>query len=219
MIVETTPMPRRNRVSPFGTIIATPERGTFMGNRGRLHDEDGLVRRPWQVKRWLLCVLEFRGRKRVIMAPDRYTELFFLDEATGLAAGHRPCAECRHSRFVAFRDAWAAGNPTFVAAARASADLLDAHLHAERLGPDRSKPTFRAKLDDLPDGVFVLGKTDVATACLLWQDHLLVWSPGGYRRRAERRGSEEVEVLTPRSTVAAIRAGYIPHVHPTASEA
>jgi hypothetical protein len=212
-------MPRQNRVTPFGTIIATPERGMFMGNRGRLHDEDGLIRRPWQVKRWLLCVLEFRGRKRVIMAPDRYTELFFLDEATGLAAGHRPCAECRHSRFVAFRDAWAAGNPTFVAAGRATADLLDARLHAERLGPDRSKPTFRAKLDDLPDGVFVLGKTDVATACLLWQDHLLVWSPGGYRRRAERRGSEEVEVLTPRSTVAAIRAGYIPHVHPTASNA
>jgi hypothetical protein len=212
-------MPRQNRVTPLGTIIATPERGTFMGNRGRLHDEDGLIRRPWQVKRWLLCVLEFRGRKRVIMAPDRYTELFFLDEATGLAAGHRPCAECRHTRFVAFRDAWAAGNPTFVAAGRAAADLLDARLHAERLGPDRSKPTFRAKLDDLPDGVFVLGKSDVATACLLWQDHLLVWSPGGYRRRAERRGSEEVEVLTPRSTVAAIRAGYIPHVHLTASNA
>ena len=85
-------MPKQNRVTPTGTIIATPARGTCMGNRGRLHDDQGRIRRPWQVRRWLLCVLEFRGRKRVVMAPNRYTELFFLDEATGLAAGHRPCA-------------------------------------------------------------------------------------------------------------------------------
>src|SRR5579883_3295915 len=103
-------MPRRNRVTPSGEIIATPERGTMMGNRGILHDPEGCIRRPWQVKRWLLCVLEFRGRHRTVMAPNRYTELFFLDEATGLAAGHRPCFECRRGRFLAFRDAWAAGN-------------------------------------------------------------------------------------------------------------
>lgn len=88
-------MPRQNRVNPFGEIIATPERGTFMGNRGVLHDEEGRVRRKWKVKRWIVCVLEFRGRKRKVMTPRRYTELFFLDEATALAAGHRPCAECR----------------------------------------------------------------------------------------------------------------------------
>src|SRR5262245_61405643 len=102
-------MPRQNRVTPFGEVVAVPERGTFMGNRGVLHDEGGRIRRAWLVKRWILCVLEFKGRHRAIMAPDRYTELFFLDEATGLAAGHRPCAECRRSRFLAFRDAWAAG--------------------------------------------------------------------------------------------------------------
>ena len=88
-------MPRQKRVTPFGSIIPTPERGTFLGNRGVLHDEHGRIRRPWQLKRWIVCVLQFRGRKRTVMTPGRYTELFFLDEATALAAGHRPCAECR----------------------------------------------------------------------------------------------------------------------------
>jgi hypothetical protein len=99
-------MPRQNRVTPFGDIIATPERGTFMGNRGVLHDQQGNIRRQWQLKRWLVCVLQFRGRKRTVMSPGRYTELFMLDEATALAAGHRPCAECRRERFNAFRSAW-----------------------------------------------------------------------------------------------------------------
>src|SRR5580658_8982867 len=94
-------MPRQNRVTPFGYLSATPERGTFMGNRGVLHDSEGTIKRPWQVKRWLICVLEFRGRKRTVMTPGHYTELFFLDEATALAAGHRPCAECRRPRFLA----------------------------------------------------------------------------------------------------------------------
>lgn len=208
-------MPRQNRVTPFGAIIATPERGTFMGNRGRLHDEAGRVRRPWQVKRWLLCVLEFRGRQRIIMAPNRYTELFFLDEATGLAAGHRPCAECRHDRFVAFRDAWARGNPEFVPEQGATADVLDSRLHLERVGQDRSKQAFRAKLGELPDGVFVVRNEGEPAACLLWQGQLFDWSPGGYRRCESCSDIEEVQVLTPASTVAAIRAGYVPAVHPT----
>ena len=103
-------MPRQNRVTPFGEIVAVPERGTMMGNRGRLHDDEGRIRRPWQVKRWLVCLLEFNGRHRQVMAPDRYTELFFLDEATALAAGHRPCFECRRKSYNAFVDAWAIGN-------------------------------------------------------------------------------------------------------------
>src|SRR3954451_12489199 len=104
------PMPRQNRVTPFGEIVAVPERGTMMGNRGRLHDGEGQILRPWQVKRWLICLLEFNGRHRVVMAPDRYTELFFLDEATALAAGHRPCFECRRKSFEQFAAAWAVGN-------------------------------------------------------------------------------------------------------------
>ena len=210
-------MPRQNRVTPYGAIVAIPERGTFMGNRGRLHDAHGRIRRSWQVKRWLLCVLEFRGRKRVVMAADRYTELFFLDEATGLAAGHRPCAECRHGRFVAFRDAWARGNPELGGAERVTADIIDARLHAERLGPDRSKRTFVARIDDLPDGVFVVRHGGAESPCLLWQGQLHTWSPGGYTRDTACDLAEEVEVLTPRSAVAAIGAGYVPEVHPTAN--
>src|SRR3954465_1148608 len=103
-------MPRQNRVTPFGEIVATPERGTMMGNRGRLHDAGGRIFRPWQVKRWLICLLEFNGRHRQVMTPDRYTEPFFLDEATALAAGHRPCFECRRARFLAYRVAWATEN-------------------------------------------------------------------------------------------------------------
>jgi hypothetical protein len=149
------------------------------------------------------------------MAPDRYTELFFLDEATGFAAGHRPCAECRHGRYIAFRNPWTAGNPHFVASGRVSADELDTQLHAERLGPARSKRTFRAKLDELPDGVFVT-RSGGERANLLWRGRLLQWSPARYQQLQVRRGAEEVAVLTPQSTVAAIRAGYVPDVHPSA---
>src|SRR3954451_8147614 len=129
------PMPRQNRVTPFGEIVAVPERGTMMGNRGVLHDARGRIFRPWQVKRWLICLLEFRGRHRAVMAPNRYTELFFLDEATALAAGHRPCFECRRGRFLAFRDAWAAGNRESIGPEAIRAAMIDDRLHAERVGP------------------------------------------------------------------------------------
>jgi hypothetical protein len=209
-------MPRTNRVTPLGDVVAMPERGTMMGNRGVLHDADGRIRRPWQVKRWLLCVLEFRGRHRTVMAPNRYTELFFLDEATGLAAGHRPCFECRRSRFLAFRDAWAAGHRPVRPAETIRADGMDDQLHAERVGPGRSKRTFCAQLDDLPDGVFVdLGGPD-GRATLIWGGRLFDWSPRGYTRRRSPPRGREVSVLTPPSTVHAIRAGYVPDVHPSA---
>src|SRR5271169_3259583 len=148
-------MPRQNRVTPFGEIIAVPERGTFMGNRGVLHDAEGHIKRAWQLKRWIVCVLEFRGRKRQVMTPGRYTELFFLDEATALAAGHRPCAECRHAPFLAFCNAWMTAHPSNNGSARPTADEIDSRLHTELLAPDRSKRSFVAALDELPDGVFV----------------------------------------------------------------
>ena len=209
-------MPRRNRVTPFGEIVAVPERGTMMGNRGILHDAEGRIRRPWAVKRWLLCVLEFHGRHRTVMSPNRYTELFFLDEATGLAAGHRPCFECRRGRYMAFRDAWAAGNPDVMGPEPPRADDIDDRLHAERVAPNRSKRTERAKLDDLADGVFISLDGRDGETCLVWGDGLFVWSPGGYRQRRRRPKGEVVTVLTPRSTVRAIRSGYVPEVHPSA---
>jgi hypothetical protein len=209
-------MPRQNRVTPFGEIVASPERGTFMGNRGRLHDQSGRIRRAWQVKRWLVCALEFRGRKRVVMASDRYTELFFLDEASGLAAGHRPCAECRHGWYVAFRDAFIVGNPGVVQPGRSTADAIDARLHADRMDPEGRKRTYRTRLRELPDGVLVITNGAAPSVCLLWHGLLHAWTPSGYKRHTRIRTAEEVQVLTPRSTVQAIRAGYVPEVHSTA---
>jgi hypothetical protein len=210
-------MPRQNRVTPSGEIVAVAERGMVMGNRGRLHDVDGRICRPWQVKRWLLCRLEFNGRHRVVMAPDRYTELFFLDEATGLAAGHRPCFECRRRSYNAFVDAWAAGIGHELGAGRPTAASIDDRLHEERVGPNRSKRTFRASIDELPDGVFVALDEGGGRAHLIWDGQLLAWSPGGYTSGLPLPVGDEVTVLTPRSTVAAIRAGYGPEVHPSAS--
>jgi hypothetical protein len=135
-------VPLQNRVTPLGELVAVPERGLVYGNRGCLHDEQQRIRRQWQVKRWIACRLEFRGRHRADpMPPGRYTGLFFLDEATALAAGHRPCAECRREDYIRYLEL----------AAETRADPLDARLHAERLGPRAESP-----LADLPDGAFVL---------------------------------------------------------------
>jgi len=187
-----------------------------MGNRGVLHDAEGRIGRTWQVKRWIVCVLKFRGRKRQVMTPGRYTELFFLDEATALAAGHRPCAECRRERFNAFRKAWRSARPGAKGLPPPSAEEMDSRLHAERVDPDGSKRLFRASLDELPDGVFVRRADSAEDAYLVWDNGLLAWSAGGYIERIERPKKAEVLVLTPASTVAVIRAGYAPEIHPSA---
>jgi hypothetical protein len=208
-------MPRQNRVTPFGDIVAVPERGTLMGNRGCLHDDAGRIRRPWQVRRWIACVTDFRGRKRQLMTPGHYTELFFLDEATSLAAGHRPCAECRRERFNAFRGAWLAASK---GSSLPTAEEIDRRLHAERVNPDRTKRCFTATLAELPDGVMVGHEAWGDSAHLVLGDRLLAWSAAGYTGRVARPGDLEVEVLTPESTVAAVRAGYTPDLHATASK-
>jgi hypothetical protein len=208
---------RQNRVTPFGDIIATPERGTLMGNRGVLHDAEGRIRRVWQVRRWIVCVLEFKGRKRQVMTPGHYTELFFLDEATALAAGHRPCAECRRERFNAFRTAWRSAHPGTSASPLPTADEMDRRLHAERVGPDRSKRLFGANRDEMPNGVFVRHAAWGDGAYLIWNDGLFTWTAGGYTRRLDRPKKAKVSVLTPEATVAAIRAGYAPAIHPSAA--
>ncbi|HEX3456598.1 MAG TPA: hypothetical protein VHR97_01465, partial [Candidatus Baltobacteraceae bacterium] len=130
-------MPLQNRVTPFGEVAALPGRGMLMGNRGVLHDDDRRIVRTWDVRRWIACVLEFRGRKREVMTPRRYTELFFLDEAAAFSAGHRPCAECRRADYVRFRDLWVArfGRP-------AGADDVDARIHGDRLD-GKTKRTYR----------------------------------------------------------------------------
>ena len=201
-------MPHPNRVTPEGQILADPARGMFMGNRGCLHDDAGrLGPTRWRHPHWVTCVLAFKGRRRPIMAPHRYTELFFLDEAVALAAGHRPCAECRRADYLRFRAAVA---PTPLAA-----PAIDLALHAARVTRGRAQITFAAPLDDLPAGTF-LRLPGVTAPLLLVEDRLMPYAPAGYGAALPRPLRAIVTVLTPRPTVTALRNGYRPVLHPTA---
>ena len=207
-------LPRQNRVTPFGELIATPERGTLMGNRGGcLHDTTQRIVRPFASRRWIVCLLEFKGRRRSIMTPGRYTELFFLDEATALAAGHRPCAECQRTRYDLFRERWAAANPDLAATARPSADDMDRVLHAERLGAGGTKRTYRDRLSRLPVGVMIAD--DEHRVFLVHKGGLLRWTPGGYAAPEPLAEDIEISVLTPRSVVRAIARGLPVGMHPS----
>ncbi len=203
-------MPLRNRVGPDGEIFATPARGTLMGNRGgAIHNDRREIVRPYASRRWIACVLEFRGRHREVMSPGRYTELFFLDEAVALAAGHRPCAECRRERFNAFKAAWARSHGldagTFV-----YADAIDEELHGARFSRPGGKVTWEGRLESMPDGAFI--RMDGAN-WLVWGDRLLRWSPEGYVERRERCENARVEVLTPQPIAGVLKHGYTPGTH------
>jgi hypothetical protein len=212
-------MPFQNRVSPFGTIVATTARGTLMGNRGCLHDRHDHPVRLYQGRRWIICVLEFKGRTRKPMPPGHYTSLFFLDEATALAAGHRPCAECQRERFTTFRAHWAAANPELAGSATPLVETIDATLHHERISNhhrqrDKIKLTYTEQLDRLPDGVFVtLEMRDIPH--MVRGNQLFPWSFAGYGQPIARTDAT-VQVLTPRSIVQTIAHGYVPGVHPSA---
>jgi hypothetical protein len=201
--------PLRNRVTPGGDLIATEHRGTMYGNRGVLHNDDLVLVRRHQVRRWLVCVLEFRGRRRKIMQPRRYTELFFLDEAVALAAGHRPCAECRYAEYQSFRAAWAAAHGL---GEEPAADDIDLVLHGQRGPVNGARVTHVAPLRDVPDGVFIVWDDDY---WLLHDGQLHRWTPAGYTDRRDPFDGPAA-VLTPRSTVDTIRTGYRPAVHPSA---
>ncbi len=199
-------MPLQNRVTPTGQITAQPWRGALMGNRGILHDAEGrLGTARWRHNNWVCCVTEFRGRYREVMpppgSPTRYTALFFWDEAGALAAGHRPCAECRNADWRRFKAAWAAaGLPG------RRAHEIDRVLHAARVTRTRQLVTHEAGLATLPDGVFLTLDTEAAPL-LKWRGHLWRWSPEGYTDAGPGH-SGTVRVLTPSPTVAAIAAGY-----------
>lgn len=197
-------MPLQNRVDPYGTLFRTAARGTLMGNRGgAIHSEHREIVRQYASRRWIACVLEFKGRWRAVMSPRRYTELFFLDEAVALAAGHRPCAECRRDRYNAFRRAWNREHPP-------GADAMDAVLHPARIDRKGRKVTWQSKLDLLPNGTFIELE---AAAWLVWDDALALWTPEGYTRRIALPAGGDVTVLTPRPIVECLRAGYEPMVH------
>jgi hypothetical protein len=208
-------MPRQNRVTPLSELVAHPARGLVYGNRGCLHDEHGRVRRRYAVRRWIACRLEFRGwRRGELMRPGLFTELFFLDEATAFAAGHRPCALCRREDYVRFGALWRELHPGGV-----GADAIDARLHEERLDPDtRGQRRHRARVAELPDAAFVLWDGEPR---LVLGDRLLRWTPGGYVDPVRRPGGDAV-VLTPPSLVGVLRAGWsgaVPLLHPSAGEA
>jgi hypothetical protein len=207
-------VPLQNRVAPTGEIVADPGRGLLMGNRGCLHGPDRLLRAArWRSKAWICCVLDWKGVRRDPMPPGRWTALFFLDEATALAAGHRPCAYCRRADFTAFAEAWR-GAHGLAPAPRPRAPQIDARLHAERVDPgSRRQRTRAAVAGELPDGVMVRRG---GTLGLLAGGRLLPWSFAGYRDPVPLPPGAPVELLTPPATVATIAAGYHPLVHPSA---
>jgi hypothetical protein len=206
-------VPLQNRVTPLGGLIADPARGLVYGNRGCLHDEHGRIRRRYNGKRWIACRLRFKGWHRSpLLQPGRFTELFFLDEATAFAAGHRPCALCRRQDYKRFLEIWRARHPD-----DRGVDAVDARLHVERVDPrSRQHRLHDAPLDDLPDGSFVLHRGE---PWLVRSGGLVRWTPAGYTERERRRKGARVELITPPSLIEILRndwAGAVPLLHPSA---
>jgi hypothetical protein len=205
-------MALRNRVTPFSELVADRARGLVYGNRGCLHDAEGQIVRRYGVKRWISCRLEFKGWKRTrLLQPGRFTELFFLDEATAFAAGHRPCALCRYEDYRSFVTLWYKLHP----GDDVGADAIDARLHAERVDQvTREQRRHEAPFESLPDGSLV---ADGDAAFLVLGERLLRWTPAGYvDARLRPRGS--AVVLTPASLVAVLAAGWegaVPLLHPS----
>jgi hypothetical protein len=206
-------MPRQNRVTPLSELVTDPARGLVYGNRGCLHDATGRIRRRYNGKRWIACRLQFRGwHRQPLMQRGRFTELFFLDEATALAAGHRPCALCRREDYGRFVTIWYDLHPDQV-----GADAIDAQLHGERVTPDIRAQLYReAPLDELPDGAFVLRE---GAPWLVLGAELLRWTAAGYAARRPRPAGQQAVLITPPSLVAVLRADWqplVPLLHPSA---
>lgn len=199
----------QNRVNPFGDIIRTPERGKWLGNRGVIHNGDKEIVRPYKVKAWIICELAFRGRHRAVMMPNRWTELFFFDEATAFSAGHRPCFQCRHQAHIHFKEMWLKGNPTYGFTIKTPIADIDTIIHHERMTANRTKQTYEASLNMLPDGTFVIFNDK---AHLVNAGKLQRWSPAGYNKPIDFPEIEKITVLTPRSIVNAFSTGYVPQM-------
>lgn len=199
-------MPLQNRVTPFGEIVRAPWRGEFTGNRGCLHDKAGeLGVRRWRHQNWVCCVTEFRGRHRDPMPPNRWTALFFWDEAVALTAGHRPCGECRYHDYQRFMTAWrAAGLPG------ANPREVDRHLHSNRVTRHREQVRHEARVADLPDGVFLMVPEGEHMPMLWWQGDIYHLSLGDQRYYRAGPPPARATVLTPKPMVEVLRAGYIP---------
>ena len=205
-------MPLQNRVLPSGEIVAIPDRGMFVGNRGIIHNPatKTLLKKRWSTDAWLTCVLEFRGRCRKVMERQSWTELFFLDEATAFAAGHRPCFYCRRDDANRFRAAWENGNRV----SEMLAPDIDAVLHRERLASAGKLHPLPKAIEKLPDGTMIQSGEE---SFLIAQGKALLWSPSGYR--AVKGGIGDAKLLTPPSIVRAFAAGYRPVMHVSVGEA
>lgn len=207
-------MPLQNRVDPFGDLQAVTARGSLLGNRGVLHNQARSIVRPWQGKAWVTCVLEYGGYQRTVFEPGKYSQLFFLDEATAFAAGHRPCGTCRHQRYREFKATWLQANPGAVSNGNESMTEIDKVLHAERAVKGGAKITFEAQIDTLPFGVFI--EKD-GIAYLVTETALLPWSFHGYAQAIPLPAAHTcVTVLTPASIVRLFRQGFRPQVEASA---
>ena len=208
-------MPLQNRVTPFSELVADPARGLLYGNRGCMHDDAGRIRRRYGTRRWIACRLEFRGWQRgPKLQPGRFTELFFLDEVTAFAAGHRPCALCRRADYVRLGEIWRELHPGQV-----GADAIDLQLHGERVAPGtRAQRHHPAALDDLPDGAFVV--RDGEPWLVLGSRAPALDARGLHRARAAPGHAGTATVITPPSLVAVLRTGWeplVPLFHPSAA--
>ena len=204
----------QNRVTPRGNLEAVAARGAWLGNRGILHNDHREIVAPWRHKAWVTCRLEFKNRKRVVFSPGTYSELFFLDEATAFAAGHRPCGECRRDKFNAFKTAWCTANRKLLQSPHPGIGIVDKQLHSERAVRGGGQVTHAAKIRNLPDGVFVEFEDNPA---LIWHGYLHTWSHHGYVEQQPINASPAVvRVLTPESVVATLREGLDIEVHESA---
>jgi hypothetical protein len=204
----------QNRVDPWGQLHAVPSKGMLMGNRGILHDEENKIVRPWAHKAWVTCLLQYNGIKRPKpFSPGNYSELFFIDEATAFAAGHRPCAYCQRARYLEFKDAWMRANVADDLRASTLMPAIDRVLHAERCVPGGRKVTFEAPLVKLPRGAIF--EHDYV-AYLVGASGYLPWSFDGYGAAKDISGTAVVKVLTPQSVIRAFDNGFAPTVHASA---
>jgi hypothetical protein len=199
----------QNRVDPLGQIIATSARGLWMGNRGVIHNEHKQITKAFKHQAWIICQLQFKERKRTVMTPNRWTELFFLDEATAMAAGHRPCFECRKEDANRFKSYWIQGNPMHNFSLKTSILDIDAIIHEERIDADKNKVTHQRKFSDIPDGTFILMNN---VPYLLLGGRCYRWTPVGYEDSISLPKTSTLTILTPNSIVNAFRAGYVPQI-------
>lgn len=213
----------QNRVDPWGRLHVTPERGSWMGNKGILHNGEKQIVKLWEHKHWVTCRLKYgestrtgnTGREK-LFTPGNYSELFFLDEATALAAGHRPCSTCRNKRYKEFKRAWVAANRDLVSSDDPPYKEMDKVLQDDRVLPDGEKRIFFAELSTLPRGTMVALDR---MAYLVWRERLYQWSFAGYTEdKVKRAPTTSVQVLTPASIVRMYAAGFVPQVHVSAFE-